>query len=163
MGAEDAPGWLISRKGIRPSRIRGQNQGEATIDNGIIGAGLIGGTLARKLAAARHRVRIANSKDPSTLREFDEVAGITPMGATDAVDGAGTAILSIPEKAVGALADDLVLALSTVPIVIDTGNYYPVRDGSIAALDSGLADSEWVASRLGRPVFKAFNTSAPRA
>ncbi|WP_460304128.1 NAD(P)-binding domain-containing protein [Actinocorallia aurea] len=33
---------------------------------GIIGAGFIGGTLARKLAAVGHRVRIANSRGPQT-------------------------------------------------------------------------------------------------
>ena len=65
---------------------------------GIIGAGFIGGTLARKFAAAGHRVRIANSKDPSTLSQFHGVAGITPAWAVDAVD---IVILSIPEKAVG--------------------------------------------------------------
>ena len=124
---------------------------------GIIGAGFIGGTLARKLAAGGHSVRIANSKDPSTLSEFDGVAGVDPAWATDAVDGADIAILSIPEKAVATLPTALVAALATVPIVIDTGNYYPVRDGRIEALEGGMTDSEWVASRLGRPVYKAFN------
>jgi predicted dinucleotide-binding enzyme len=124
---------------------------------GIIGAGFIGGTLGRKLAAAGHTVRIANSKDPSTLSQFDGVAGIHPAWATDAIAGADMAILSIPEKAVATLPTALLAALATVPIVIDTGNYYPVRDGRIEALDRGMADSEWVASRIGCPVYKAFN------
>lgn len=129
---------------------------------GIIGAGFIGGTLARKLTSAGHRVRIANSKDPSTVSQFRGVAGITPAWAVDAVDGADIVILSIPEKAVETLPDAVVAALSAAPVVIDTGNYYPVRDGRIEALDRGMNDSEWVASRLGRPVFKAFNNiSAP--
>ncbi|MCA1480907.1 NAD(P)-binding domain-containing protein, partial [Bradyrhizobium sp. NBAIM08] len=33
----------------------------------IIGAGQIGGTLARKLSALGHEVRVANSRDPQTL------------------------------------------------------------------------------------------------
>ena len=73
------------------------------MDIGIIGAGFIGGTLARKLAAAGHSVRIANSKDPSTLSEFQGVAGVEPAWATDAVDGVDIAILSIPEKAIATL------------------------------------------------------------
>lgn len=132
------------------------------MDIGIIGAGYIGGTLARQLASAGHRVRIANSRDPSTLTAFQGVDGLTPAWAADAADGVDVAILSLPQKAISTLSDDVVSTLSPVPIVIDTGNYYPVRDGSIDALDQGTTDSQWVASRLGRPVFKAFNNiSAP--
>jgi 8-hydroxy-5-deazaflavin:NADPH oxidoreductase len=127
------------------------------MDIGIIGAGFIGGTLARKLASAGHSVRIANSKDPSTLSEFTELDGITPAWAAEAVSGVDVAILSVPLKAIDALSQDVVSALTSVPVVIDTGNYYPVRDGHIDALDQGMTDSEWVASRLGRPVYKAFN------
>lgn len=124
---------------------------------GIIGAGFIGGTLARKLADLGHRVRIANSKDPSTLTEFDEIAGITPTWAAEAVDGVDIAIVSLPQKAIGSLSQEVITALSSARIVIDTGNYYPVRDGHIDQLDRGTSDSEWVAHHLGRPVYKAFN------
>ena len=48
-------------------------------------------------------------------------------------------------------SDDVIVA------VIDTGNYYPSRDGSIPALEQGQPESAWVAARLGRPVVKAFN------
>ena len=34
---------------------------------GIIGAGMIGGTLARRLAQLGHEVAIANSRGPATL------------------------------------------------------------------------------------------------
>jgi predicted dinucleotide-binding enzyme len=69
------------------------------MDIGIIDAGSVWGTLARKLVSAGHRVRIANSKDPSKLAEFEEEDGITAMWAGgDAVDGAEVAILSVPQK-----------------------------------------------------------------
>ena len=42
---------------------------------GIIGAGLIGGTLARRLTALGHEVVIANSRGPETLREFAAETG----------------------------------------------------------------------------------------
>lgn len=129
---------------------------------GIVGAGFIGGTLATKLVSAGHRVRIANSRGPSTLTAFVDVSGITPMWAADAVAGVTVAILSVPQKSISRLPEGVVSALWSVPIVVDTGNYYPVRDGVIVALDRGMADSEWVASCLGRPVFKVFNNiSAP--
>jgi hypothetical protein len=49
------------------------------------------------------------------------------------------------------------LFAGTTAVVVDTGNYYPARDGRIDAIDEGLADSEWVGQILGRPVVKAFN------
>ena len=124
---------------------------------GIIGAGCIGGTLARKFAAAGHRVRVANSKAPSSLTDFEGEAGIVPMWAADAVRGVDVAILSVPQKAISKLPGQVLSVLSSVPIVIDTGNYYPVRDGRIDGIEEGMADSEWVAAHLGRPVFKVFN------
>lgn len=42
-------------------------------------------------------------------------------------------------------------------MVVDAGNYYPYRDGKIEGIDSGLSDSEWVSSIVGKPVIKAFN------
>ncbi|HET7622332.1 MAG TPA: hypothetical protein VFK39_10550, partial [Gemmatimonadaceae bacterium] len=42
-------------------------------------------------------------------------------------------------------------------VVVDTGNYYPQRDGRIGAIEEGTAESEWVSEQLGRPVVKAFN------
>ncbi len=42
-------------------------------------------------------------------------------------------------------------------IIIDTGNYYPSRDGENINLKDGLTDSEWAAKVLGHPVIKAFN------
>lgn len=124
---------------------------------GIIGAGYVGGTLATKLATAGHDVRLANSKDPATLAEFDEIDGVTPAWAADAVTDVDVAILSLPLKVIPTLSDDVITALATARIVIDTGNYYPARDGRIEPLDQGTPDSEWVTAILGRPVYKVFN------
>ncbi|NKX56683.1 NADPH-dependent F420 reductase [Arthrobacter mobilis] len=124
---------------------------------GLIGAGLIGGTLARRLAVLGHEVKIANSKAPSTLIGFD-VPRITPAWATDALRGVDVAIISVPQSAIACLSEEVLVGLRQAPIVIDTGNYYPNRDGRIDMIDEGLADSEWVAKQLGRPVFKVFNS-----
>jgi predicted dinucleotide-binding enzyme len=43
-------------------------------------------------------------------------------------------------------------------VIVDTGNYYPERDGRIADVDGGMTESGWVARQIGRPVVKAFNT-----
>jgi hypothetical protein len=64
-------------------------------------------------------------------------------------------LIAVPEKAVPQLPRDILAATSAV--VVDTGNYYPSRDGRIAEIEDGLTDSEWVARVLGCPVVKAFN------
>ena len=47
---------------------------------GIVGAGNIGATLARKLAASGHKLKLANSKGPDTISDLarDIGATITP-------------------------------------------------------------------------------------
>jgi predicted dinucleotide-binding enzyme len=42
--------------------------------------------------------------------------------------------------------------------VLDTGNYHPLRDGQISALDDGQIEAFWISEQLGRPVTKAWNT-----
>ncbi|MEY9524022.1 putative dinucleotide-binding enzyme [Bradyrhizobium japonicum] len=56
-----------------------------------------------------------------------------------------------------ALRDALTNSLSYGAILIDVGNYYPDRDGHIAELDQGVAESAWVSNQFGRPVIKALN------
>ena len=65
--------------------------------------------------------------------------------------------MSIPEKAIRDLPRDLFAGDDHV-VVVDTGNYYPQRDGYIAAIEDGTPESQWVSQQLGRPVVKAFNT-----
>ena len=97
---------------------------------GIIGAGNIGGTIARKLAAAGHEVKLAAARGPDAIREQAETIGATPVAVEDAVTGVEAVVLSIPY---GALPD-VARAFADAPddvIVIDTSNYYPQRDGRI--------------------------------
>ncbi|QXH79298.1 NADPH-dependent F420 reductase [Pseudomonas salmasensis] len=123
---------------------------------GIIGAGNIGATLARKLAACGHEVKLANSKDPSSIQNLANEIGVNAVTKEDAVSGVDVVILSIPF----AKYPELKQTLSSVPaktIVIDTSNYYPGRDGAIKEVDDGKPESVWVSEQLGRPVIKAWN------
>ncbi|WP_075218226.1 NADPH-dependent F420 reductase [Mongoliimonas terrestris] len=125
---------------------------------GIIGIGNIGGTLARKLSAAGHEVRVANSKGAEAVGPFATEIGATATDARGAVDGVDLVILSIPLPAVAALPKDLFVSLPDTVPVVDTGNYYPgMRDPQIAELDAGKTESVWVSEQIGRPVIKAFN------
>ena len=125
---------------------------------GVIGAGSMGGILARHLCKRSHHVSIANSRGPESLTALAAEIGATPVSVVDAAKGQEIVIIAIPTKAV----DDLPRALfANVPnsvIVIDIGNYHPeLRDGRIDAIDGGMLDSQWVAQKIGRPVIKAFN------
>src|SRR5712671_1692542 len=125
---------------------------------GIIGAGMIGGTLARRLVGLGHEVAIANSRGPETLREFAAEIGAVAVTAAEAARRGEIVVVAIHQGAVANLPKDLFASLSGNLVVIDTGNYYPSRDGSIPAIDAGQVESAWVAQQLGRPVIKAFNT-----
>src|SRR4051812_37239403 len=125
---------------------------------GVIGTGNIGATLARKLSAAGHRVRVANSRGVEGVKAFADEIGATAADSRGVVEGADLIVISIPFAAVAELPKDL---FDTVPRdvpVIDTGNYYPgLRDPHISEIDAGMLHSVWVSKQLGRPVIKAFN------
>lgn len=125
------------------------------MDIGIIGSGNIGGTLARRLVALGHRVTIANSRGPASLTALAAESGAHAVTVEEAARARDVVIVTIPQKAIAELPAALFATSSA--ILIDTGNYYPSRDGRITALEDGLTESVWVAQKLGRPVIKAFN------
>jgi len=125
---------------------------------GIIGAGQIGGALARHLARLGHQVSIANSRGPDSLTGRAAEIGATAVPVVGAAHAGEVVIVSIPMKAVPDLPRGLFANVPQSVVVVDTGNYYPeLRDGRIEAIDRGMLDSQWVAQALGRPVLKAFN------
>lgn len=125
---------------------------------GIIGAGNIGGTLTRRLKALGHDVAVANSRGPETLTDLAKETGAQATTVADAARDKDVVIVTIPEKGVPDLRNEIGGALDAKTVVVDTGNYYPKRDGKIADIESGIPESKWVADQLGRPVVKAFNT-----
>ena len=66
-------------------------------------------------------------------------------------------MVTITQKAVPKLARELFASLPAQTVVIDTGNYYPFRDGTLAEIEAGQVENRWVEGCLGRPVVKAFN------
>jgi predicted dinucleotide-binding enzyme len=125
---------------------------------GVIGAGGMGGILARHLAKLGHQVSIANSRGPESLAASAAEIGATPVSVVDAAKAGEIVIVSIPTKAVADLPRGLFANVSGSLVVVDTGNYHPeLRDGRIDAIDRGMLDSQWVARQLGCPVIKAFN------
>lgn len=125
---------------------------------GIIGAGNIGATLAQKLSEKGHHIKLANSRGAASLRDLAARIGVTAADQKDAVKDVEVIIVSVPLANVPQLAK----LLSGVPestVLIDTSNYYPFRDGALAALEAGQPESLWVSEQLGRPVVKAWNAA----
>ena len=128
---------------------------------GIIGSGNIGSTLARQLTALGHHVSVANSRGPASLADLAAETGATAATTEQAASAQDLVIIAIPQKAVPELPRETLKR--TAAAVVDTGNYYPSRDGAIVEIDGGLTDSEWVARVVGRPVIKAFNNIVARS
>lgn len=124
---------------------------------GIIGAGNIGSILAGHFHRLQHNVLIANSRGPETLEQVARETGATPASVLQAANGVDLLVITIPFKNVPSLPKDLLARLPATSPIIDTGNYYPPRDGRVHDIDAGMAESEWTSRILGRPVTKAFN------
>src|SRR5215208_3856209 len=125
---------------------------------GIIGAGQIGGTLARRLAAVGHTVSIANSRGPESLAQLSSETGAKAVTVEQAARAGEVVIVTIPLKNVPQLPPGLFRDVPADVVVVDTGNYYPQqRDGRIDAIEDRVTESRWVSQQLGRPVVKAFN------
>jgi 8-hydroxy-5-deazaflavin:NADPH oxidoreductase len=124
---------------------------------GIIGAGKIGGTLARLFAQAGHDVAISNSRGPDTLGDLVEEIdhGVRAMTARDAAAFGELVVVSVPLHAYR----DIPVQQTAGKIVVDTNNYYPSRDGQIPELDDDrTTSSELLQAHLpDAPVVKAFN------
>ena len=92
---------------------------------GIIGAGQIGGTLARRFTALGYQVFVANSRGPETLAGLARETGATPVSVAEAACSGDVVIVTIPQKNVPELPADLFAGVPDNVVVVDTGNYYP--------------------------------------
>jgi 8-hydroxy-5-deazaflavin:NADPH oxidoreductase len=70
---------------------------------GVIGAGNMGGTLARRLAKLGHQVSIANSREPESLTALAASTTETGVAPISTANAGEIVIISIPTKAVADL------------------------------------------------------------
>ncbi|MEV6512444.1 NAD(P)-binding domain-containing protein [Streptomyces sp. NPDC051642] len=124
---------------------------------GLIGSGNIGGTLARLAVDAGLDVVLSNSRGPQTLSGLVDELGARARAATPAQAAADGdwVVVTIPVGAVGAVPREPLVGKT----VIDTGNYFAPRDGTIPELEAReLTDSELLQRHLAEAhVVKAFN------
>jgi predicted dinucleotide-binding enzyme len=124
---------------------------------GIIGAGHIGGQVARAAIGQGHDVVIANSRGPETLADLVAELGPKARAATaiEAAAAADIAVVTVPLRAYR----DVPVEPLAGKIVLDTNNYYWERDGHIDALDRGEATTSGLLQEHlpTSKVVKAFN------
>jgi len=101
---------------------------------GFIGSGNIGSQLARAAIAEGYEVVMSNSRGAETLADLVAELGEHARAATpaEAAEAGDFVVVSIPTKAIAEVPVEPLAG----KLVIDTNNYYPQRDGQIAALDS---------------------------
>jgi 8-hydroxy-5-deazaflavin:NADPH oxidoreductase len=133
---------------------------------GIIGAGKIGGALARHWAKAGHEVFIS-SRHPEELQVLAQSLGPTAKAGTprEAAVFGDVVVVSIPYGAMPEFGKETGPLLMG-KIVLDTGNPYPTRDGPMAEdarkRGTGATSKEFLpGTRLVR-AFNAIN-AAPLA
>jgi len=124
---------------------------------GIIGAGMIGATVAQLFTRAGHEVAISNSRGPESLRDLVAELGERAHAATveDAARFGDIVLLAIPWRKPEGLPSAETLKGK---IVIDAMNPYG-EDGKPFDLGDETTSSEEVKKRLpGARLVKAFNT-----
>ena len=118
---------------------------------------MIGGTLARLAVDAGYEVVLSNSRGPETLAELAAELGPRARAATaaEAARAGDLVVVTVPVKA----CFDIPAEPLAGKVVMDTGNYYPERDGQLEELDSGALTSSELLARLlpGASVVKVFN------
>ena len=124
---------------------------------GLIGSGRIGSTVAALAVAAGYDVVLSNSRGPQTLRDLAAELGPHARVATgqEAAAAGDIVVVTVPVHAYPKVP----AAPLAGKVVMDTGNYYPARDGQVQELDAkSLTDSEYLQRYIpGAEVVKVFN------
>ena len=125
---------------------------------GVIGTGQIGATLIRQYTKAGHDVKITNARNVEKLKDLASETGAKVVSLNAVATGVDAMVVSIPLREIPTLSKSLVTNISSNTIVIDTSNYYPIRDGRIDEIENGMIESVWVSNQLSAPVIKVYNS-----
>jgi predicted dinucleotide-binding enzyme len=121
----------------------------------IIGAGNIGGNLARLLVKSGNDVALANSRGPASLKSFVDELGnkLHPVTLEDAIEYSDIIILSVHWR----IIDSLPLFKVKGKIIVDTTNPYK-DDGSFYDLGDDISSSKVIKHFPEGIIVKAFNS-----
>jgi predicted dinucleotide-binding enzyme len=122
---------------------------------GIIGAGRIGGGIARQLAPAEHEVKLSFSRDPARLRALAREIGNGASGGTpeEAARFGEVVVIAVPWSELPNVLEQA--GTLTGKIVIDTTNQF----GSPPLPPAGETAAHFNAARMPGALYtKSFNT-----
>ncbi|MBI1939241.1 MAG: NAD(P)-binding domain-containing protein [Ignavibacteriales bacterium] len=125
---------------------------------GIIGAGQIGSALIRLYRKAGHSVKMTNASKVEKLEALESETGAKAVPLNEVVKDVDVLVISVPLIEIPKLAKSLGESISLDTIIIDTTNYYPIRDGRIEEIENGMLESIFVSNQLSRPVIKVYNS-----
>ena len=100
---------------------------------------------------------MANASGIEKLNRLAIETGASGVTLTDVVIDVEVVVIAIPLIAILKLPKQLFKNASANTTIIDTCNYYPIRDGKIEDIENGMPESVWVSNQLQRPVIKAYN------
>src|SRR5947209_5269168 len=98
---------------------------------GIIGAGQIGAALIRQYSKAGHDVKMTNASDFKMLKTLAGETGAKAVSLTEVANDVDVLVLSIPLVEIPKLSKGISQIISGDTVLIDTTNYYPIRDSKI--------------------------------
>jgi hypothetical protein len=125
---------------------------------GIIGAGQIGSALIKQYAKAGHEVKMTNRSGVEKLKTLESETGAKAVTLSEVISDIDVLVISIPLIEIPKLAKAFGQNISDNTVIIDTTNYYPIRDGHIEEIENGMPESVWVSNHLSRPVVKVYNS-----
>ena len=125
---------------------------------GIIGAGQIGAALIRQYSKAGYEVKMTNASGIKKLKMLEDETGAKAVSLTEVVNDVDVLVVSIPLLEIPKLSKSIGQVISANTVIIDTTNYYPIRDGQIDEIENGMPESVWVSNQLSQPVVKVYNS-----
>ena len=139
---------------ILPERLGAVRAQQARLKIGVIGSGLIGGSVGLRWAQAGHEI-LFSSRHPEELTDLVERAGARTRAGMPAEAAAfgDIVFIAVPYAALPQVGQDYG-SLMRGKVVIECGNPYPRRDGPMAeealAKGTGVASAEFLPGRAPR-------------
>ncbi|WP_018479343.1 NADPH-dependent F420 reductase [Pontibacter roseus] len=124
---------------------------------GVIGAGVIGKTLARKFSAAGHNVTLADARGVASIQAIADWACVRAVEVEDVAEDVDVLVVAIPFGNIPDLVKTLQGKIADHVVIVETTNFWPNRDATVEPVENGMVNSVWVQEQFGRPVVKAFS------
>jgi len=103
-------------------------------------------------------VKMTNASGIGKLAGLASETGAVGVSLVDVVTDVEVIVMAIPLIGMLKLPKQLFENAPVSTTIIDTTNYYPIRDGRIEDIENGMPESVWVSNQIQRPVIKAYNS-----